>query len=83
MVRGYEKAERLVKENKICGEATDLCVLHGTHAVSVAAVLEAGGPKGSRVEGEHEFSTPGLYTCLDGELIPFPTPQEPDRHGPV
>ena len=71
VVRGYEKAERLVKENKMCGETTDLCVLHGTHALLVAAVLEACGPKGSRVEGEHEFPTLGLYTCPDGELTPF------------
>ncbi|MFM7982079.1 MAG: hypothetical protein ACKPKO_22450, partial [Candidatus Fonsibacter sp.] len=33
--------------------------------------LEAGGPKGSRKAGEHEFSDLGLYTCLDGELGPM------------
>jgi hypothetical protein len=78
VVHGYEIGERMATENKICGETTDLCVLHGTHALSVAAVLEAGGSKGSRVEGEHEFSTLGLYPCPDGELTPFPTPQEPE-----
>ena len=35
--------------------------------MSVASVLEAGGLKGSREAGVHEFTTPGL-DCLDGEL---------------
>ena len=39
--------------------------------MSLAAILEAGGPKGSRKSGEHEFTTPGLYTCPDGEVAPF------------
>ena len=71
VARGYEKAERMVKTNKVCGETTDLCVLHGTHALTVAVVLEAGGPKGSRTDGEHEFTTLGLYTCPDGEFSLF------------
>ena len=61
----------MVQECQLCGETTELCFLHGTHAFSVDAVLEAGGPKGSRKEGEHEFTTLGLYTCPDGELSPF------------
>ena len=44
---------------------------HGTHALTTVAILEAGGPKGSRNEGEHEFTTPGLYTCPDGESAPL------------
>ena len=53
------------------GQVTGLKVRHGTHAFTVAAILEAGGPKGSRNPDEHEFTTPGLYTCPDGELSPL------------
>ena len=53
------------------GQVTGRKVRHGTHAFTVAAILEAGGPKGSRNPDEHEFTTPGLYTCPDGELSPL------------
>ena len=53
------------------GQVTGLKVRHGTHAFTAAAILEAGGPKGSRNPDEHEFTTPGLYTCPDGELSPL------------
>ena len=36
----------------------------------VAAILENGGPKGSR-EGGHEFWTPGVYTCIASETTPY------------
>ncbi len=39
--------------------------------MSVAVVLEAGGPKGSRKGVEYECTLPLLYPCLDGELAPL------------
>ena len=33
--------------------------------------MEAGGPKGSTIAQEHEFTIPGLYTRPDGELSPL------------
>ena len=53
------------------GKSSGNYVRHGTHPMSVAAVLEAGGPKGSRNKDEHEFTTLGLYTCPDGEVSPL------------
>ena len=58
-------------EQNISGDVTGLMVRHGTHILGLAAILEAGGPKGSTVAGEHEFTIPGLYTCPDSMLSPF------------
>ena len=71
VIRGYKKARNNVVESITYGQVTGRKVRHGTHAFTVAAILEAGGPKGSRNPDEHEFTTPGLYTCPDGELSPL------------
>ncbi|MFM7977911.1 MAG: hypothetical protein ACKPKO_01235, partial [Candidatus Fonsibacter sp.] len=71
VVRGYKRAQNHVTEQVTSGKTTGNKVRHGTHAFTVAAILEAGGPKGSRKAGEHEFTYPGLYTCPDGELSPL------------
>jgi len=71
VVRGYKRANYAVTQGQLSGTMTGRMVRHGTHAMSLAAILEAGGPKGSRQAGEHEFSVPGLYTCPDGELSPL------------
>ena len=71
VVRGSKKAQQAVIDQEISEQVTGLCVRHGTHALSVAVVLEGGGPKGSIVGGEHEFTTLGLYTCPESELAPF------------
>ena len=84
VVRGYEKAERMVKENKICGETTELCVLHDTHEWSLAAVPEAGGPKGSRMEGAHEFYyTWTLYMSRRRDLTFLHCHKSNNCHGPI
>ena len=71
VIRGYKKAQKNVVDGLTDGQVTGRKVRHGTHAFTVAAILEAGGPKGSRNPDEHEFTTPGLYTCPDGELSPL------------
>ena len=71
VVRGYKKAQNHVIERINEGKVSGFKVRHGTHALTAAAILEAGGPKGSRNADEHEFTTPGLYTCPDGELSPL------------
>ena len=71
VIRGYKKAQKNVVDGLTDGQGTGRKVRHGTHAFTVAAILEAGGPKGSRNPDEHEFTTPGLYTCPDGELSPL------------
>ena len=71
LVRGYKRAQNYVIENKNSGRTSGHYVRHGTHPMSLAAILEAGGPKGSRKSGEHEFTTPGLYTCPDSAVSPF------------
>ena len=71
VVRGYKKAQNHVVEQLNQGKASGNKVRRGTHPLTTAAILEAGGPKGSRTQGEHEFTTPGLYTCPDGELSPL------------
>ena len=48
-----------------------MMVRHGTHILGLASILEAGGPKGSTVAGEHEYTILGLYACLDSMLAPF------------
>ena len=68
VVRGYRRANYAVTQGQLSGKLTGRLVRRGTHAMSLAAILEAGGPKGSRQVGEHEFTVPGLYTCPDGEL---------------
>jgi len=71
VVRGYKRAQNHVIEQITSGKTSGNKVRHGTHAFTVAAILEAGGPKGSRKAGKHEFTYPGLYTCPDGELSPL------------
>ena len=71
VIRGYKKAQKNVVDSLTNGQTTGMKVRHGTHAFTAAAILEAGGPKGSRNPDEHEFTTPGLYTCPDGELSPL------------
>ena len=71
VIRGYKKAQKNVVDSLTDGQTTGRKVRHGTHAFTAAAILEAGGPKGSRNPDEHEFTTPGLYTCPDGELSPL------------
>jgi len=67
VVRGYRRANYSVAQGQLSGKMTRQLVCHGTHAMSLASILEAGGPKGSR-EDEHDCAVPGLYTCPDGEL---------------
>jgi len=45
-------------------------VRHGCHPLTLAAILEAAGPKGSREEG-HEYVVAGTYTCEEAELTPL------------
>ena len=71
VVRGYKKAQNHVIEQINQGRPSGNKVRHGAHALTTVAILEAGGPKGSRTPGEHEFTTPGLYTCPDVELSPL------------
>ncbi|MFM7978386.1 MAG: hypothetical protein ACKPKO_03640 [Candidatus Fonsibacter sp.] len=66
VVRGYKRAQNNVIERIRTGRVSGNKVRHGTLAFTVAAILEAGGPKGSRKAGAHEFSDSGLYTCPDG-----------------
>ena len=68
MERGYKRANYAVTQGQLFGKMIGQLVRHGTHAMSLASILDAGGPKGSRIEDEHEFTEPGLYTCPDGEL---------------
>ena len=60
-----------VADGKISGTVTGQMVRHGAHPLCLAACLQAGGPKGSAVAGEHDFTIPGVYACLDGQLAPF------------
>jgi len=48
-------------------------VRHGCHPYTLAAILEAAGPKGSGHHGEvhQEYTTPGLYACDAQELTPL------------
>ncbi|MFM7987013.1 MAG: hypothetical protein ACKPKO_47635, partial [Candidatus Fonsibacter sp.] len=71
VVRGYKHAPDNENEQISTGRVSGNKVRHGTHAFTVVAILEAGGPKGSRNAGEHEFSDLCLYTCSDGELSPL------------
>ena len=48
VVRGYKKAQNHVIERNNAGKVSGFKVRHGTHALTAAAILEAGGPKGSR-----------------------------------
>ena len=70
VVRGYKKAQQAILDQVTSGEIAGRSVRHGTHALWVASALEAGGPKGSTIAKEHEFTIPVLYTCPNGELSP-------------
>jgi 2-methylcitrate dehydratase PrpD len=56
VVRGYKRANYAVTQGQLSGKMAGRMVRHGTHALSLAAILEAGGPKGSRQAGEHEYT---------------------------
>ena len=71
VVRGYKKAQQAAVDHNVSGQTVVLCARHGAHAMSVAAVLEVGGPKGWSIAAEHECSIPGLFSCPDEELSPF------------
>ena len=68
VVRRYKRANYAVTQGQLSGKMTGRLVRHGTHAMSLAAILEAGWPKGYRQVGQHELTVPGLYTCPDGEV---------------
>ena len=69
VVRGYRLNMKFQAEQKISGDVTGLMVRHGTHILGLAAILEAGDPKGSTVAGEHEFTILGSYTCPDSRWL--------------
>ncbi len=48
VVRGFPNVQRFISEGQILGSRTGLSARHVAHALSAAAVLEAGGPKGLR-----------------------------------
>ena len=69
-------------KRRITGKKTGQCVRHGTHALSVPAVFEVGGPKGSTIAVEHEVTTPGFYTCPDSDLTVLLRREGTICHGP-
>ena len=54
-----------------CGKVTGAAVRHERHPITLAGILEAGGPKGSSYPSAHGFTIPGVYCCLESELSPF------------
>ena len=71
VVRGYKLMKSYIADGKVSGAVTGQMVRHGTRLLCLAACLEAGGPKGRTVAGEHAFTIPEIYSCLDGQLAPF------------
>ena len=84
IVRGYKLVKSYIAEQRISGEVTGQMLRHCTHILGLAGSLEAGGPNVSTVDGEHEFSIPGIYTCPDGQLASFQLRHKgKDRHAPL